>query len=153
MAEQIGWFEEQVKLRQRSTTNYTNEWATPQWLYDELDAEFHFTLDPCSNDRNHKCDKYFTEGGLEQSWKGERVFCNPPFSEIGKWVAKAFYETKADGTLVVMLIPTRTDTKYFHDYILNRAEVRFVRGRLKFGDRGSHAPFPSMIVIFRGAKV
>ena len=93
------------------------------------------------------------ENGLEQSWKGERVFCNPPYSEISKWCEKAFYESKNPNTLIVMLIPSRTDTRYFHDYILHRAEIRFVKGRLKFGDSKNSAPFPSMIVIFRGAKI
>ena len=83
---------------------------------------------------------------------GQRVFCNPPYSEISKWVEKAFRETRNDNTLVVMLIPSRTDTKYFHNFIYNRAEIRFVKGRIKFGDK-DHAPFPSMIVIFRGAYV
>lgn len=85
---------------------------------------------------------------------GYRVFCNPPYGrELGRWVEKAFREGHKDNTLVVMLIPARTDTTYFHDYILNRAEVRFVPGRIKFGDSKNAAPFPSMIVIFRGAKV
>ena len=81
------------------------------------------------------------------------MFCNPPYSKISDWCAKAFYETKKDNTLVVLLIPSRTDTRYFHDYIYGRAEIRFVKGRLKFGDSKNSAPFPSMIVIFRGAKV
>lgn len=80
------------------------------------------------------------------------MFCNPPYSEISKWVEKAFYETRKDNTLVVLLIPARTDTKYFHNYILHRTEIRFVKGRLKFGDSKNSAPFPSMVVIFRGAK-
>ena len=84
---------------------------------------------------------------------GHRVFCNPPYSEISKWVEKAFRESRNDNTLVVMLIPARTDTRYFHNFINNRAEVRFVRGRLKFGDAKTSAPFPSMVVVFRGAYV
>lgn len=90
---------------------------------------------------------FFNHGG------GERVFCNPPYSEIEKWVQKAFYESRTDNTVVVMLIPARTDTKYFHDYIMHRAEIRFIRGRLKFGDSKNSAPFPSIVVIFRGAKI
>lgn len=78
---------------------------------------------------------------------------NPPYSEIAKWCEKAFYETKQENTIVVMLIPSRTDTRYFHDYIYNRTEIRFVKGRLKFGDQTGSAPFPSMVVVFRGAKV
>ena len=86
-------------------------------------------------------------------WGGHRVFCNPPYSDIARWVEKAFRETRNDNTLVVMLIPSRTDTKYFHNFIYQRAEVRFVKGRLKFNDSKNSAPFPSMIVIFRGAYV
>lgn len=80
------------------------------------------------------------------------MFCNPPYSQIGKWVEKAYREGTKDGTLVVLLIPARTDTRYFHDFILHRSEVRFIRGRLKFGDQKNSAPFPSMVVIFRGAR-
>lgn len=87
-------------------------------------------------------------------WGGSRVFCNPPYGrEIGEWVRKCYEEGHKEGTIVVMLIPARTDTRYFHDYILNRAEVRFVRGRLRFGDAETGAPFPSMVVIFRGPKM
>lgn len=85
---------------------------------------------------------------------GRRVFCNPPYgNEISKWVEKGYREGCKDNTLVVMLIPARTDTRYFHNFILHRSEIRFVSGRLKFGDGKGCAPFPSMIVIFRGAKV
>jgi hypothetical protein len=84
---------------------------------------------------------------------GERVFCNPPYGrEIGKWVQKSFEESKKKNTLVVMLIPARTDTKYFHDYIYGKAEIRFIRGRLKFGNAKTAAPFPSMVVIFRSKE-
>ncbi len=83
---------------------------------------------------------------------GYRVFCNPPYSEISQWVQKSYEESLKPNTIVVMLIPARTDTKYFHDYIYHRSEIRFVRGRLKFGGSKNSAPFPSMIVIFRAAK-
>lgn len=133
----------------------SDEWATPQWLFDELNNEFDFTLDACATDENHKCTNYYTieQNGLAKNWGGQRVFCNPPYSEIDKWVEKAFYETKCDNTLVCLLIPSRTDTRYFHNYIYQRTEIRFVKGRLKFGDGKGSAPFPSMIVIFRGAKI
>lgn len=134
----------------------SNEWSTPQDYFDEINKEFNFNLDPCSTDENHKCKKYFTvaDDGLKQDWGGYRVFCNPPYGrEIGKWVEKCYREGTKDNTLVVMLIPARTDTKYFHDYILHRAEIRFVSGRLKFGDSNQSAPFPSMLVIYRGAKM
>ena len=133
-----------------------DNWSTPQEFFNTLNEEFHFTLDPCSDESNHKCSKYFTksDNGLRQDWGGEVVFCNPPYGrEIYKWVEKCYWEGHKENTVVVMLIPARTDTKYFHDFILNRSEVRFVKGRLKFGDAKDAAPFPSMIVVFRGAKM
>ena len=131
-------------------TSNTDLWATPQDFFDNLNEEFHFTLDPCANDYNHKCPTYFTrkQDGLKQDWKGYRVFCNPPYGrEIGAWVKKCYDESQK-GTLVVMLIPARTDTSYFHDYIYHKAELRFVRGRIKFGNAKQGAPFPSMVVVF-----
>lgn len=132
----------------------SDEWDTPKALYETLDAEFNFNLDPCSTDENHKCDRYFTkeQDGLKMPWGGSRVYCNPPYSNISAWVEKAFRESKNDNTLVVMLLPSRTDTRYFHNFIYNRAEIRFVKGRIKFSDK-DNAPFPSMVVIFRGAYV
>lgn len=127
----------------------TPEWATPQKFYEELNKEFKFNLDPCATAANAKCSKYFTESddGLSKSWDHAAVFCNPPYGkEIGKWVKKA---SEARGGVVVMLIPARTDTKYFHDYIYNKSELRFIKGRLKFGESKNAAPFPSMIVIFK----
>jgi site-specific DNA-methyltransferase (adenine-specific) len=82
---------------------------------------------------------------------GQTVFCNPPYSRIGEWVEKAYRESRKDNTVVVLLIPSRTDTRYFHNFIYQRAEIRFVRGRIKFGDSKNSAPFPSMVIIFRGA--
>jgi len=134
----------------------SNEWETPQDFFDELDKEFHFTLDPCATHKNAKCKKYYTkeEDGLKQDWGGETVFCNPPYGrEIAKWVRKCYEEAQKPNTTVVMLIPARTDTSYFHDYIYGKAEIRFIRGRLKFGDGTSPAPFPSMVVIFRNNEV
>jgi len=126
----------------------TNEWSTPQDFFNELNKEFNFTLDPCATEENAKCKKFYTQGddGLLQSWDNEIVFCNPPYGrEIKHWVKKA---SEAKDGIVVMLIPARTDTAYFHDYIYDKAEIRFIRGRLKFGDSKNSAPFPSMIVIF-----
>ena len=97
-------------------TSNTAEWATPQDFFDKLDAEFHFTLDPCCTHENAKCKKHYTiaENGLQQDWTGERVFCNPPYGrKIGEWVKKA-HDSKC---LTVMLLPARTDTKWFHEYI------------------------------------
>ena len=133
----------------------SDEWATPQHIFDELNNEFGFDLDVCANESNHKCDDYYSieDDGLSKDWSGRRVFCNPPYSNIAEWVKKAFYETKNNNTLVVLLIPSRTDTKYFQNYIYNRSEIRFIKGRLKFGNSKNSAPFPSMIVVFRGAEV
>ena len=132
----------------------TDQWSTPQKLFDELNEEFCFTLDPCADSSNHKCDIYFTkeENGLEKSWRGHRVFCNPPYGkEISKWVKKCYEENIIHRNLIVMLVPARTDTKWFHKYIYKNknAEIRFLRGRLKFGDSKNSAPFPSMVVVFR----
>ena len=129
----------------------TNEWATPQDFFDKLNKEFNFTLDPCATHENAKCDKYYTieDDGLKQSWKGETVFCNPPYGrQIKDWVEKAYNESK-EGATVVMLIPSRTDTKYWHKWIFPNAEIRFIKGRLKFGGSKNSAPFPSAVVIFR----
>ena len=87
--------------------------------------------------------------GCPKNGGGCRCFCNPPYSQIGDWVKKAYFESFTPGTLIVLLIPARTDTKYFHEYILNRSEIRFIKGRLKFGSAKNSAPFPSMIVIYR----
>lgn len=121
-------------------SSVSNEWETPQDFYDELNKEFNFTLDPCCQEYNHKCDKYYTSemDGFNKSWEGETVFCNPPYGrEIGKWVKKCYEESKKDNTTVVMLVPARTDTRWFHDYIYKKenVEVRFIKGRLKFVNR------------------
>ena len=127
----------------------TDDWATPQTLFDKLDKVFHFTLDPCATPQNAKCAKFFTkeQDGLKQDWGGAVIWCNPPYGrEIGKWVEKC---AKHEG-VAVMLVPARTDTRWWHDYIDGNpdANVRFLRGRLKFGDSKNSAPFPSAIVIF-----
>lgn len=134
-------------------------WETPQDFFDKLDEEFKFSLDPCATTDTAKCHKFYTkeQNGLIQNWEGKTVFCNPPYgSEIKNWVKKCSEEGKKQGTTVVMLIPARTDTKYFHDFIYGKSEIRFIRGRLKFGgkQKGSgSAPFPSMIVIFRNNQI
>jgi len=130
----------------------TDLWSTPQDFFDKLDKEFKFNLDPCSTHENAKCKEYFTiaEDGLKQDWKGHTVFCNPPYGRaIKDWVKKCYEESLKPNTTVVMLIPARTDTKYFHDYIYKTAkEIRFLKGRLKFGECKNAAPFPSMVVVF-----
>lgn len=125
-----------------------DDWETPQDFFDELDREFHFDLDPAADDQNHKCYCYFTkeQNGLSHTWEGRTVFLNPPYGKAIKyWVRKAYEESRKANTTVVMLIPARTDTAYFHDYIYGKAEIRFIRGRLKFGNSKNAAPFPSML--------
>ena len=127
----------------------TPEWATPQELFDELDAEFHFTLDPCATIDNAKCTKFFTEhdDGLTRQWHPHTVFMNPPYGrQIYAWVKKAYEESQL-GATVVCLLPSRTDTRWWHDYCM-KGEIRFIKGRLKFGSGKNSAPFPSAIVIF-----
>lgn len=128
----------------------TPEWETPQSLFDTLDSEYHFDLDPASTDENAKCERHFTkaDNGLEKNWGGCRVFCNPPYGrEIGVWIRKGYEESRKPNTIVVMLLPARTDTKWFHDYCM-KGKIRFIKGRLKFGTAKTSAPFPSMVVIF-----
>ena len=129
----------------------SNEWATPQYLFDKLNSEFNFTLDPCATKENAKFDKYYTveDDGLIQDWSNDVVFMNPPYGrDIKHWIKKA-YEEHMKGATVVCLIPSRTDTTYWHDYIFGKAsDIRFLRGRLKFGDSKNSAPFPSAIVVY-----
>lgn len=125
----------------------TDKWATPQDFFDKLNNEFKFQLDVCADENNHKCARFFTkeQDGLLQEWGGARVWCNPPYGRgVEEWVKKC---SKCD--LAVMLLPARTDTKWFHEYIYGKAEIRFVRGRLKFGNQENSAPFPSMVVVFK----
>lgn len=125
----------------------TDLWSTPQGFFDKLNDEFHFDLDVCAIPENAKCEKFYTpeQDGLKHPWEGT-VWCNPPYGrEIGKWVKKA----AESNCTVVMLLPARTDTRWFHEYIYGRAEIRFIRGRLKFGNAHNSAPFPSMVVIYR----
>jgi len=129
-----------------------NEWETPDELYGELDAEFGFTLDPCATHENARCEKHYTivEDGLSQNWGGEVVFMNPPYSnEIRHWARKAYLEALR-GTTVVCLVPSNTDTGYWHDYFMKADDIRYVRGRIKFSGHTVGAPFASSIVIFRG---
>lgn len=145
------------------------DWCTPADFFAELDREFHFNLDPAATAKSAKCERYFTpaEDGLSADWGGSRVFCNPPYGrQIGAWVRKGWEESRKPGTLVVMLIPARTDTAYFHNYIFDGKadEVRFLRGRLIFTDedgapttddrgRPCAAPFPSAVVIWRSPEL
>lgn len=128
----------------------SDEWPTPAFLFEALDAEFGFTLDPAATAQNARCRSFFTraEDGLVQDWSGNTVFLNPPYGrQIGRWVQKA-YETSLRGSVVVCLLPARTDTRWWHDYVC-RGEVRFLRGRLRFEGGQYCAPFPSAVVVFR----
>lgn len=127
----------------------TDLWSTPQDFFDSVSKEFQFNLDVCASKENAKCDKYYTkeDDGLKQQWHGI-CWMNPPYGRvIGKWVQKA-YESSQKGTVVVGLLPARTDTKWFHEYIYGKAQIRFIKGRLKFGNSINSAPFPSMLVIW-----
>ena len=127
----------------------TEEWATPQEVFDQLNKKYNFTLDPCATKNNAKCNCYFDKNvdGLSQSWKGFSVFMNPPYGrEIVKWMAKAYEESLQEGTIVVCLVPSRTDNKWWHDYAM-KGKITFIKGRLKFGGHANYAPFPSAIVV------
>lgn len=131
----------------------SNEWATPQDFFDNLNKKYNFNLDPCATPINAKCDLFYTieDNGLQKNWKGKRVFCNPPYGrDVKYWVRKCAIEAKNNDTKIVLLIPARTDTRYFHKYIYQKPNVKieFIKGRLKFGDGKNSAPFPSMVVIF-----
>ena len=126
-------------------------WATPQKFFDRLNERFKFTLDPCASQKSAKCSKYYTkeDDGLAQSWSGHTVFMNPPYGrEIAAWVKKAFDESRKENTTVVCLLPSRTDTRWWHSYCMHADEIYFVKGRLKFGDATNAAPFPSAVVVF-----
>jgi site-specific DNA-methyltransferase (adenine-specific) len=136
-----------------------DNWATPQSVFEPLNAEFAFTLDPCCHVHTAKCAKYFTakDDGLRMSWHGEKVFMNPPYGKsISLWMKKAYEEAQA-GATVVCLVPARTDTKWWHEYSMKSNEIRFCKGRIRFiaandnevlGEKET-ATFPSAVVIFR----
>jgi phage N-6-adenine-methyltransferase len=135
-------------------TSKSNEWSTPRELFDRLNAEYHFTLDPCATAENAKCAKFYTkkQDGLIQDWGSEIVFMNPPYGrEIGRWIHKAYCQS-LKGAIIVCLIPARTDTAYWHDIIFPYADkIEYLKGRLRFSNAGP-APFPSAIVIFGKPK-
>lgn len=128
------------------------EWETPIALFNKYNAIYNFNIDVCANANNTKCEKYYSveQNGLIQTWEGN-CWMNPPYGrEITKWIEKAYSETKDGRCKVVALLPSRTDTKWFHDYIYHKkgVHIEFLKGRLKFGNCKNAAPFPSMIVIF-----
>lgn len=127
----------------------TAEWETPQELFDRLDAEYHFDVDVCAAPENAKCARYYTreDDGLKQEWRGT-CFMNPPYGrDIQKWMEKAYTESRVNGATVVCLVPSRTDTRWWHEYAM-RGKIQFLRGRIKFGQSKNSAPFPSAIVVF-----
>ena len=147
----------EMGVRHRNMARYYGSgrgWETPPEVFDPLDAEFHFTLDPCATPETAKCARYFTEAddGLAQSWAGEVVFMNPPYGrEVRVWTAKAVAEV-AQGTTVVGLLPASTDLEWWHrDVVATGAEVRYIRGRVRFlqGERWVSGMFPSVIVVWR----
>lgn len=129
----------------------TDMWATPQEFFDDLNREFKFETDVCALPENAKCTRFFTpeDDGLVQNWRGV-CWMNPPYGRtISQWMRKA-YESSVSGATVVCLVPARTDTNWWHDYAM-KGEVRFIKGRLKFGGSKNSAPFPNAVVIFRNA--
>jgi site-specific DNA-methyltransferase (adenine-specific) len=111
-------------------------WATPKAIYDALDKEFHFTLDPCP---------ILSKTEFAMSWEGDRIFCNPPYGPL----IERYLQKAREAVCAVYLLPARTDTRWFHDYCLQANEIRFLRGRLRFGDGKGRATFPSMVVVFK----
>lgn len=119
----------------------TDEWGTPKDFYNDLNNEFNFNFDPCPLGG--------TENAIFKDWPG-RVFCNPPYSKVRQFLEKGIIEIKrGNAELVVFLVFARTDTKWFHDLVYNKAEIRFIKGRLKFGKSNNSAPAPSMLVIYK----
>jgi len=137
----------------------TTEWSTPQDFFDKLDREFGFQLDAAATPDNAKCARFYTDrnNGLREDWTPGPVWCNPPYGRgmSAAWVKKGHDEAIRHRQTVVMLVPSRTDTRWFHDFVYNKigVEVRFVRGRLKFGGSTNSAPFPSMVIVFRGREM
>jgi phage N-6-adenine-methyltransferase len=129
----------------------TDNWETPQLFFNELNEEFHFQLDVCADNDNAKCSEFFDveANGLAQTWLRKVCWMNPRRMgrTIGQWMKKA-YASAQEGATVVCLVPARTDTKWWHDFAI-KGEVRFIKGRLKFGGHKNSAPFPSAVVIFR----
>ena len=127
----------------------TDKWATPQYFFDDMNRKYKFEVDVCANKQNAKCSKYYTEkqDGLKQKWEGT-CWCNPPYGRtIGLWLEKA-YNSSIMGALVVCLVPSRTDTKWWHNWAL-KGEVEYLQGRLKFGDSKNSAPFASALITYR----
>ena len=134
----------------------TDDWATPQYIFDLYNSLYDFDLDAAASSKNHKVGNWYgldhedetRRDGLSVEWDGSKVWLNPPYGRtIGEWVKKA-HEHASKGNTVVLLLPARTDTRWFHDYVMGR-QIQFIKGRLKFGDATNSAPFPSMIVVMK----
>jgi phage N-6-adenine-methyltransferase len=146
------------------TEETKDRWETPPYFFKLLNENINFTLDPCASDQNHLCDKYYTieDNGLKQDWRGENVFVNPPYSYITEWVKKCYEEGKKAQTNIILLIPSRTDTRYWHNYIMKANEILFCKGRIRFlldgkipmkkdknGKlRKTGSTFPSAVILF-----
>ena len=143
---------------QAMTSHKNDNWATPSWFVRKLEKELHikFTLDPCTTQEKAKASRFFTiqDDGLNQDWSGNNVFVNPPYSKNREWVKKCYEESLKSNTLVVLLIPARTDTRYFHDICMKGDLIYFIKGRIKFenpaieDDKNNSPVFPSMVVVF-----
>jgi site-specific DNA-methyltransferase (adenine-specific) len=144
-----------VTIHESLYSSRSEEWPTPQFFFDQLNEEFHFTLDPCATQQNAKCKLFFTkkDDGLHKSWSTHVVFCNPPSGRDMRDWARKCAEAARQGALVVLLAHARTDTRWFHEWVYGKAELRFVRGRLKFGDGTQPAPFPSLVAVYRPRAV
>lgn len=140
-----------MTIHQSLYSSRSDEWPTPVDFFAALDREFHFTLDPCASATNAKCRRFFTrtDDGLTLPWAHNRVFCNPPYGRTMRQWAEKCFRSAQNGALVVLLAHARTDTRWFHDWVYGKAELRFVRGRLKFGDGKQSAPFPSLVAVYR----
>lgn len=137
------------------TKKTIDDWETPDYFFKLLDKEFHFTLDPCATKENRKCKKFYSKeiNGLNQDWENEIAFVNPPFSRIKEWVKKCYKEGQKENTIVVMILPSRTDTQYWHNYIMKAHEIRFCKGRVNFLINGKKpkngSTFPLAIIVFK----
>lgn len=141
------------RINSKMWSSDRQDWETPQALFDELNDEFHFSLDAAANADNFKVLPFYDEGcdGLMADWLSP-TWCNPPYGrDVGKWVRKAYMESLR-GVTSVLLLFARTDTAWFHDWVYGKAEIRFIRGRVRFVGADNPAPFPSMIVIYRGKE-
>lgn len=140
----------------QSVSQHKDNWGTPDYIFEPLNAEFNFTLDPCCEPETAKCKRFYTvkSNGLIQNWQGETVFVNPPYSRgnVDSWVWKCYIESKKPNTIIVALLPVSTSSNWFHKYIYGKAEIRFLKGRLKFKGAKDSAPFSSMIIIWECLK-